>query len=793
MSTNSNQKRTSFHTTITLPVFSDRMRRLTILGLCIISLLLIFSLINVPFNKISYVDVSGDTVEITVKGANIINLTKDIIIADGQAFDTDFVAIGTVAVFVAIVIFGTVGAFMLLRVVRRYGASDERFFGSAQALTVYAVSVTGAFYVASMLFSCTQNMRDDFPFTYGHCFCPPLLISVCIAIIFVFLTRNITPADEARKPKKTAVGVRIEQFIYASAVTLLAIFAALGDILTVKPSFNASEMYFNGLEALKGTAEVPGSMQILTFFVVVFVAANCAFILTSLCALIGRSKAFWQLSLLQTVVGTVTTFVIGVFGLYFSIAKDINKDIMTAWILRVLADFDHGYWEQFFDPEKFQFTYEVESSVFWFFIAAVGVLCLMLLRKPYSRGTKNELTVSLSGASAVYDASRISEPMPDESTAPLRPGDHDPCPAFSSIDAAYKSMRASLEAKQANSFENPTLGEIVDFVVKYARDSRLHLIYSPEDVAAFIAGLGACRLTILQGMSGTGKTSLPKIFAEAILGECNIVEVESAWRDKNELLGYYNEFSSIYTPKKFTLALYRARLMPEVPTFIVLDEMNLSRIEYYFSDFLSIMENEEGQREIRLLGTPLYRRRDGSRYRYIGLKDGTTVNIPQNVWFVGTANRDESTFEISDKVYDRAHTMNFNKRAPKVRSYGEPMKQKYVSAAALCELFEAAKASVYFDIDAAPVVGKVEALLAPYNISFGNRVAGQMEDFVRIYAACFGATDRAIAEGLERILLSKVVAKLEFKSVVDKEELAASFEKLGLCRCSDFILSLNDD
>ena len=94
---------------------------------------------------------------------------------------------------------------------------------------------------------------------------------------------------------------------------------------------------------------------------------------------------------------------------------------------------------------------------------------------------------------------------------------------------------------------------------------------------------------------------------------------------------------------------------------------------------------------------------------------------------------------------------------------------------------------------ASPVIAQVEGLLAPYNISFGNRIANQIEDFVRIYAACFGGGERAIADGLERILLSKIVAKLEFKSVDDKEELAGEFERLGLLRCRDFVLSLNED
>ena len=92
-----------------------------------------------------------------------------------------------------------------------------------------------------------------------------------------------------------------------------------------------------------------------------------------------------------------------------------------------------------------------------------------------------------------------------------------------------------------------------------------------------------------------------------------------------------------------------------------------------------------------------------------------------------------------------------------------------------------------------PVVAKVEKLLEPYNISFGNRIAMQIESFVKIYAACFAATDAVIHDALETILLSKVVKKLELKSVDDKEDLAAEFEKLHLMRCAKFVKNLRED
>ena len=773
--------------TITLPDFSQNARKNTVLVLGIISVVLIFSLLFAPFYRTSYVDENVAITEGRVRALDILN--KRVLTPNGSIeTEGDLFTVEALVLFISIILLGAVAAYLLFAAVRKYSADDGHFFGAMQTLIVYSCFVTAAFLVSSIVASSVRNAASattHYKPSSGFAF----WVCAVMSVLFAVLARNVVSAEKAPKPKNIAKGARFELFVYGMIISALAIFCALGDILWVKFDIEIGDVYFNGLDALRGVTEVTGGLQILVFFVLAFVAANFALFLLSLTSLIGRSRTFYQITLTQIVAGSVTTFVVGLFGKYFAIAEEINRDILNAWIGYQLEEYGFG---NLIDPEAIGLNYDIQSPSHWFFIAAIGILCLVLLRKPYSRGTKGELIVAV-GTAGVYDPLLETESIPEDSSAPAAPGDHDPCPAFTDIDRRYDTLREEQQKAEETAFESPTLPEIVNFVVNYARDSRLHLYYTPEDIATFIAGLGTTRLTILQGMSGTGKTSLPKIFAEAILGGCDLVEVESAWRDKNELLGYYNEFSRIYTPKKFTQALYRARLCPERPTFIVLDEMNLSRIEYYFSDFLSLMENEPSRRAIKLLGTPLYRKREGVRYRYLGLTEGTTIKIPENVWFVGTANRDESTFEISDKVYDRAHTMNFNKRAPKVRSVSEPIPQRFVSAETFIRLFEEAKANVYFDIESSSVVSEVEALLAPYNISFGNRIANQIEDFVRIYAACFGGSERAVSDGLERILLSKIVAKLEFKSVDDKEELAAEFERLGLIRCRDFVLSLNED
>jgi len=415
---------------------------------------------------------------------------------------------------------------------------------------------------------------------------------------------------------------------------------------------------------------------------------------------------------------------------------------------------------------------------------------MMFIRKAFDRDEMNAIESSLLPSSDVTNGdvnSKTSNNMDNDLL-----NSFDPCPAFTELDHKVDAFKQELERRKTLKTKDKTLNELVHFVVEYARNSRLHLSYTEEDIATFVAGLGASKLSILQGMSGTGKTSLPKIFSEAILANCEIIEVESSWKDKNELLGYYNEFSMKYTPKKFTLALYKAALNQEIFTLILLDEMNLSRIEYYFSDFLSLMENEEHQRELKLINIKLSRKEEGNEQDYLALDQGHTLRIPPNVWFIGTANRDESTFVISDKVYDRAQTMNFTKRAQKVRNYSNPMLQQYYDYQTFNNLIIEAKRNGNFDAENSELIKSVEALLAPYNISFGNRILKQIEDFVNIYKSCF-VNENVESEAIEKILLSKVVAKLEVKTIDDKEKLEMEFDKLKLHQCVAFIKRLDSE
>ncbi|MDE6028860.1 MAG: hypothetical protein K2F90_00890 [Clostridiales bacterium] len=618
----------------------------------------------------------------------------------------------------------------------------------------------------------------------------PFVLSVATMIVYSVFSGKFPVGENGQVlPRQAYKPFRLEPLFTVLVMTVVTFAALAVNIIEVHVSIPAvkfdSKVAFTGFELLTEYKDLESGFQLLAFVEFAFLLASGIMFVLTLIGFISRDKSYYKMVKVSAIANLFFVLLIGLFGIYFQIGQKINMDSIES----VLAHYNVKL------PDDY--VLEVSSKTIYMLLASVGVIAYMIARKMFGlSATPTEAALAQANVGGRTDGvvgGTSTPPAPTDGGRPAPRADFDACPAFTEIDGLQDKFRAALENRRAQLFGNLTLPNLVRFVVDYARESRLHLSYTPDDIATFVAGLGASRLAILQGMSGTGKTSLPKIFTEALMSNCEIVEVESSWRDKNELLGYYNEFSRCYTPKKFTQCLYRARLNAEVISFIVLDEMNLSRIEYYFSDFLSLMENEEDRRAIKLLNVKLSRIENGQAVGYEGLKDGHTLKIPPNVWFIGTANRDESTFEISDKVYDRAQTMNFDKRAAKINSFSEPLEKRFVSYDMLAKLFEEAKATYVFDAEDNKFIRETEKLLMPYNISFGNRILRQIEAFVKVYCACFG--DQAAVENtaVEKILLSKVVRKLENKVIENKEKLAVEFDKLGMKQCSAFVRKLNED
>lgn len=403
----------------------------------------------------------------------------------------------------------------------------------------------------------------------------------------------------------------------------------------------------------------------------------------------------------------------------------------------------------------------------------------------------------------------------------------DTCPSLSKVDIETESpdFIADITTRMQRT-PIDSLEKLVTHVKHYAgsRAKGEQLFYTDNDIRAFLAGMAVSRLIILQGMSGTGKSSLPRIFAEAISGFNRLIPVESSWRDRNELLGYYNDFNKKFNAKSFTIELYRSskNRCVEVPTFIVLDEMNLARIEYYFSDFLAILQEPNHEKwlielvssDMRTLPMELpeevkqrmrkeapsvfaiWEKIERSRMgdlrsetsddekeeltaylaklgRLTGAKDlidGRKIRVTDNIWFIGTANQDESTFEISDKVYDRAQVVSLNHKGIDEGKY-QPTSKKFISVTDLQDLFKTAINSNKY---AAEVRDRLDALdeilMERFDISFGNRIVSQTIDFVAVFVAAGGKLVDALDYQISTKILRKVISSDDGEAFLILEE-----------------------
>ncbi len=673
-------------------------------------------------------------------------------------------------------------------VISMYFYDKESFIEHSRAIITYIFTTTLLFFVSGMTFKVYYNMNGREATTLAFI---PIVLMIFILFIFSVYMGKFHELMERKLVKSPMKFPRIEPLIYvylSAGLTVLLLFLNIIKITVIAGTYS-THVYLSGLEILQDYASLDPAYRYIAFALVVMLIVSGLSLVIATSSYLGKYKNFGNIVKVATSANTSFIFMISVAGYYFQIGQQINQ----AMIVNILAFYGFSLPSSIAD-----YSIIIRSDAIYALIASSILVSIMFLRKSFDR--EELLRLDMLSAPQI-EAPEKDEEDEKEDTKEVTTSNQidddtyfnfDPCPGFTELDELRDTYIKDVEERKEYLTEENTLHDLIHFIVEYARNSRLHLSYTEADIATFVAGLGSSKLSILQGMSGTGKTSLPKIFSEAILGNCEIIEVESSWKDKNELLGYYNEFSMKYTPKKFTLALYKAALNPEIFTFVLLDEMNLSRIEYYFSDFLSLMENEPHDRKLKLINLKLSRKVEGEEVAYSALSSGHTLNVPPNVWFIGTANRDESTFVISDKVYDRATTMNFTKRAPKVRDYKDPISKEFYTYEHIENMLDKARREGSFDAENNEIIKQVEVLLAPYNISFGNRILKQIEEFVNIYKACFADKD-VESEAVEKILLSKVVTKLEVKTIDDPEALEMAFEKLNLHQCVQFIRSLDNE
>ncbi|MBR5515526.1 MAG: hypothetical protein IKU52_04920, partial [Clostridia bacterium] len=150
------------------------------------------------------------------------------------------------------------------------------------------------------------------------------------------------------------------------------------------------------------------------------------------------------------------------------------------------------------------------------------------------------------------------------------------------VDKAYENYTPPVYNKDI------TLPELCDMFRNFAC-SRMGLFYEIKTIRLFIASFASTRLLILQGISGTGKTSLPYAFGKFIQNDTTIASVQPSWRDRTEIFGYFNEFTKRFNETEVLKKMYEAKYTDDV-YLTILDEMNIARVEYYFAELLSILE-----------------------------------------------------------------------------------------------------------------------------------------------------------------------------------------------------------
>jgi len=329
-----------------------------------------------------------------------------------------------------------------------------------------------------------------------------------------------------------------------------------------------------------------------------------------------------------------------------------------------------------------------------------------------------------------------------------------------------------------------TLKDICEKFRNYAA-SELGLYYTPELIRLFISAFGASRILILQGISGTGKTSLAYAFGHFLGNDSVIAPVQPSWRDRTELFGYFNEFTKRFNETELLSKMYEATYNDNI-YITILDEMNIARVEYYFAEMLSIMEMPtKDEWVVNLVASPW--ENDPKK-----IVDGN-FTLPGNMWYIGTINNDDSTFMVTDKVYDRAMPIDINEKcgkfnAPKTGTIN-------ISDDHFESLFKEAYEKYPVTKETLNKLDELDQyIIEHFRISFGNRIMKQIEDFVPSFVACGGKEIDAI----DYLICSKILRKFEqlnlafIKNELDEfiNYLNVNFGKENMSLCKEFILRL---
>ena len=330
--------------------------------------------------------------------------------------------------------------------------------------------------------------------------------------------------------------------------------------------------------------------------------------------------------------------------------------------------------------------------------------------------------------------------------------------------------------------------EVVGLVHSYINAEGFQFSY--EDVANFYLSLRTKPFVILAGLSGTGKSKLPGLFARAISASDALIPVRPDWNDGSDLLGYC-DLEGRFKAGSLTMWVEEAMQHPETPLLVVLDEMNLARVEHYMSDLLSVMETskidkEDGSYQTKpLFGNVEFKfKEDVARFK--------SLMLPDNLYIIGTVNMDETTHPFSKKVLDRANTIEFsdvdltgyrnqivNKVEPIVQT-NDQLRGKYLH---LLHAVDIDKPYIDAVVDK---LAEINRVLIPAGLHVGYRVRDEVSIYM-LHNRLLKLLDESTAFDFQ--LMQKILPKLQGSSQSIRSVLV---QMLKICGSVD-LSNANDD
>ena len=351
-------------------------------------------------------------------------------------------------------------------------------------------------------------------------------------------------------------------------------------------------------------------------------------------------------------------------------------------------------------------------------------------------------------------------------------------PKLYEVDEKFKDYKIQ---NYNNTFELP---ELVELFRNFAA-SKLKLYYKTDMIRLFISALASTKLVILQGISGTGKTSLAYAWGKFLKHDSCIASVQPSWRDRTELFGYFNEFTKRFNETEVLKELYVAGYTDDVYT-VILDEMNISRVEYYFAEMLSILEMPNKDEWIVEI-VPSAWKSDPKH-----LMEGK-LKIPPNMWYIGTINNDDSTFMVTDKVYDRAMPIDINDKGEvfePIDTEAQDINYSYLDK----KFQDAIKNNLIHEENLKKIEEMDDYVIQHFRIAFGNRIVAHMKKFVPVFVACGGDE----VAGIDYFIARKILRKFEQLNIAYIRDEIDGFvkflnDKFGegkMAECIEYLLRL---